>query len=94
MSKPQRKDYIRAVHCLHTLPSKSDPAWAPAARTRYDDFVAVHMNMTMSVHGSGLFLTWHRYLVWAYEQALRNECSYQGHQPVRISPEQGAACTD
>ncbi|KAK8096989.1 Tyrosinase-like protein orsC [Apiospora kogelbergensis] len=81
MSKFQRKDYIRAVHCLHTLPSKSDPAWAPAARTRYDDFVAVHMNMTMSVHGSGLFLTWHRYLVWAYEQALRNECSYKGYQP-------------
>lgn len=85
MSKFQRKDYIRAVHCLHTLPSKSDPAWAPAARTRYDDFVAVHMNMTMSVHGSGLFLTWHRYLVWAYEQALRNECSYKGYQPVRAS---------
>ncbi|KAK7911748.1 hypothetical protein PG985_014229 [Apiospora marii] len=81
MSKEKRRDYIRAVHCLHSLPSKSDPAWAPAARTRYDDFVAIHMNMTMSVHGSGLFLTWHRYLVWAYEQALRNECGYQGYQP-------------
>lgn len=82
MSKETRKDYIRTVHCLHALPSKSDPALAPAARTCYDDFVAVHMNMTMSVHGSGLFLTWHRYLVWAYEQALRNECGYQGYQPV------------
>lgn len=39
----------------------------------------------MYIHGNGLFLTWHRYFVWAYEQALRNECGYRGYQPV--SPE-------
>ena len=82
MAKVERKDYIRAVQCLQTLPSKSDPAWAPAAKSRYDDFVAVHVNQTMLIHGNGLFLTWHRYFVWAYEQALRDECGYNGYQPV------------
>ncbi|KAL1646456.1 hypothetical protein SLS61_007817 [Didymella pomorum] len=81
MSKVDRKAYIKAVQCLQTKPSKSDPTWAPAAKTRYDDFVAIHVNQTMFIHGNGLFLTWHRYFVWAYEQALRTECGYTGYQP-------------
>jgi tyrosinase len=84
MSGSERKDYIKAVQCLQKKPSKSDPAWAPAAKTRYDDFVAIHVNQTMYIHGNGLFLTWHRYFVWAYEQALRNECGYSGYQPVSL----------
>lgn len=28
------------------------------------------------------FLHWHRYYVWAYEVALRDECGYKGYQPV------------
>lgn len=82
MSKNDRKAYIKAVQCLRELPSKSDKTWAPAAKTRYDDFVAVHVNQTLYIHGNGLFLTWHRYFVWAYEKALRDECGYQGYQPV------------
>jgi hypothetical protein len=82
MSKPDRKAYIKAVQCLRALPAKSDQSWAPAAKTRFDDFVAIHVNQTMYIHGNGLFLTWHRYYVWAYEQALRNECGYKGYQPV------------
>lgn len=31
----------------------------------------------------GHFLPWHRYLVWAYEQALQQTCNYTGAQPVR-----------
>lgn len=81
MSKPDRRAYIKAVQCLRTLPAKSDKSWAAAAKTRFDDFVAIHVNQTMYIHGNGLFLTWHRYFVWAYEQALRNECGYKGYQP-------------
>jgi len=29
------------------------------------------------------FLHWHRYFIYAYETALRNECGYKGYQPVR-----------
>ncbi|KAK1531793.1 hypothetical protein CPAR01_11442 [Colletotrichum paranaense] len=80
-SSQERKDYISAVQCLLTSPSKSDPEFAPGARNRYDDFVAVHINQTTKIHGTGNFLTWHRYFVWAYEEALRNECGYKGSQP-------------
>jgi tyrosinase len=81
LSVPQRKDYIKAVQCLQKLPSKSDPTWAPGARSRYDDFLAIHIHLTTSIHSTGNFLTWHRYYVWAYEEALINECGYKGVQP-------------
>jgi hypothetical protein len=46
----ERKDYIHAVLCLQTLPSKLNSTLVPGARTRYDDFVGVHINQTMSIH--------------------------------------------
>ncbi|KAI3336666.1 Di-copper centre-containing protein [Xylariaceae sp. AK1471] len=80
-SSTERKEYIRAVKCLMAKPSIADPTFAPGARSRYDDFVAVHINQTLSIHGTGNFLTWHRYFLYAYEQALKNECAYTGYQP-------------
>ncbi|KAH7324193.1 hypothetical protein B0I35DRAFT_157459 [Stachybotrys elegans] len=77
----ERKDYIAAVKCLQRLPSKSDKNWAPGARSRFDDFLAIHINRTTTIHSTGNFLTWHRYFVWAYEEALQNECGYKGYQP-------------
>ncbi|KAL6407532.1 tyrosinase [Ilyonectria robusta] len=81
LSPSERTAYINAVTCMTTKPSKADPAFAPGARTRYDDFVAVHINQTLSIHGTGNFFTWHRYFTWAYETALRTECGYKGTQP-------------
>ncbi|KAI1426985.1 hypothetical protein F5Y12DRAFT_223882 [Xylaria sp. FL1777] len=80
-SSTEKKQYIAAVKCLQAKPSIADPTFAPGARTRYDDFVAVHINQTLSIHGTGNFLTWHRYFTWSYETALRNECGYTGYQP-------------
>ncbi|KAI9036121.1 tyrosinase family protein [Aspergillus affinis] len=81
LSKHERRKYIEAVQCLISKPSQSDPDFAPGARTRFDDFVAVHINQTMYIHMTGNFLTWHRYFTWAYERALREECGYKGSQP-------------
>ncbi|RGP71029.1 tyrosinase [Fusarium sporotrichioides] len=81
LSKKERKAYIDAVLCLREKPSKADPSFAPGARTRYDDFVAVHINQTSSIHATGNFFTWHRYFVYAYEKALRDECGFKGTQP-------------
>ncbi|KAH7199412.1 hypothetical protein ACKRZS_001972 [Fusarium odoratissimum] len=81
LSKKERKAYINAVLCLRKKPSKADPSFAPGARTRYDDFVAVHINQTRTIHATGNFFTWHRYYTWAYEKALRDECGYKGTQP-------------
>ncbi|KAI1360539.1 Di-copper centre-containing protein [Xylaria arbuscula] len=81
LSSNEKKAYIKAVKCLQAKPSIADPSFAPGARTRYDDFVAVHINQTLSIHGTGNFLTWHRYFTYAYETALRDECGYTGSQP-------------
>lgn len=81
MTKRERKAYISAVQCMFSSPSQSDRTLVPGARTRYDDFVAQHINQTTSIHGTGNFLSWHRYFVWGYEKALREECGYKGYQP-------------
>ncbi|KAL7939945.1 hypothetical protein V8C42DRAFT_111070, partial [Trichoderma barbatum] len=81
LTSAEKTAYITAVKCLMNKPSTADPSFAPGARTRYDDFVAIHINQTLSIHGTGNFLTWHRYYTWAYENALRQECGYEGSQP-------------
>ncbi|ORX97795.1 hypothetical protein BCR34DRAFT_159763 [Clohesyomyces aquaticus] len=81
LSAAERKSYISAVKCLSNKSPKTPSAVAPGVKNRYDDFVATHINQTLSIHGTGNFLVWHRYFTWAYEQALRNECGYQGYQP-------------
>ncbi|KAF8463421.1 hypothetical protein BDZ91DRAFT_682722 [Kalaharituber pfeilii] len=88
LSKQEKKSYIDAVKCLQRLPSKSDSLLIPGARTRYDDFHAVHITHshgliegTGGIHLVGHFLPWHRYFMIAYEKALREECGYKGAQP-------------
>jgi tyrosinase len=81
MSSNERKAYIKAVKCMLSSPSKSDPIKVPGAKNRYDDFVAQHINQTLTIHGTGNFLSWHRYFVYGYEKALREECGYKGYQP-------------
>lgn len=81
LSKPERREWIDAVLCLMEKPSKLDSTQFPGALNRYDDFVVVHMNQTLSIHGTGNFLVWHRYYVWAFEKALQDECGFKGTQP-------------
>ncbi|PNS17318.1 Tyrosinase [Sphaceloma murrayae] len=80
LAKFEKLSYIAAVRCLQSLPSRMSDT-VPGARTRYDDFVATHMQQTLSIHNNGIFLAWHRYYTYAYEQALVNECGYRGTQP-------------
>lgn len=77
----ERKSYIAAVQCLIASPSKLSSTQFPGAHNRYEDFVVVHMQQTLSIHGTGNFLSWHRYFTWSYEQALITECGYNGTQP-------------
>ncbi|KAK8091883.1 hypothetical protein PG997_002244 [Apiospora hydei] len=81
LSDVEKTDYIDAVRCLMTKPSITPPELVPGARTRYDDFVATHMNLTRTIHMTGNFLSWHRYFVFTWETALRDECGYKGYQP-------------
>ncbi|KAK4156065.1 hypothetical protein C8A00DRAFT_31115 [Chaetomidium leptoderma] len=81
LTKGQRKSYIAAVQCLRTKPSLLDPVTVPGSKSLFDDFVAIHLMQTMNIHLSGIFLTWHRYYTWVYEEKLRTECGYTGTVP-------------
>ncbi|KAF2993820.1 hypothetical protein E8E13_001813 [Curvularia kusanoi] len=80
-SEKEKKAYIGAVKCMAKLPSKTPKEICPGCKNRYDDFVATHIQQSFTIHGTGNFLTWHRYFTWAYEQTLRNECGFKGNQP-------------
>ena len=81
LSNTEKVAYSSAVKCLQSTPSKSE-SFCPGCKSRYDDFVAVHINQTLTIHGTANFLSWHRYFTWSFETALRNECGYQGWQPA------------
>lgn len=80
-STTQKKAYINAVLCLQHKPSRTPSDLVPGAKTRYDDFVATHINQTLNIHYTGTFLAWHRYFTWEFEQTLINECGYTGTLP-------------
>jgi len=80
LSKRERQDYIDAVYCLQKKAPISK-ATIPGSQSRYDDFAGTHILQTPFVHFDGLFLHFHRYFVWLYEKALREECGYSGYQP-------------
>jgi tyrosinase len=78
----QREEYVAAVQCLMKLPPKSDKTRFPGAMNRFDDFVAYHMTHAAQLHDTLHLFHAHRYYIWAYEKALRDECGYKGYQPV------------
>jgi hypothetical protein len=77
----QRFDYTNAALYLKEHASNTPSTLAPVAKSRYDDWVATHMNQTEHIHYTGNFLVWHHYFTWIYEHALRTECGYDGFQP-------------
>lgn len=52
MSEEDRKDYVDAVYCLHSLPSLFTEEEAPGSRNLFDTFSAVHINLTQTIHGN------------------------------------------
>ncbi|KAJ7128802.1 tyrosinase [Mycena crocata] len=78
LTNEQKSDYISAVKCLQTLPAKG---LIEAAKTRFDDFHALHINLTDEIHLVGQFLPWHRRFLSVFEETLRSECGFKGALP-------------
>lgn len=49
-TRKEKKAYINSVLCLQDLPSQTPNELAPGTRSRYDDFVATHINQTLIIH--------------------------------------------
>ncbi|KAK8241318.1 hypothetical protein IWZ00DRAFT_492292 [Phyllosticta capitalensis] len=78
LNMTERKSYISAVKCLQAKQPITRNLFE-GVRSRYDDFVAAHINETDYVHF--VMFRWHRYYVSQYETALRDECGWEGGQP-------------
>ncbi|KAK3319501.1 tyrosinase-like protein [Cercophora scortea] len=94
LSKTERLAYVNAVKCLQSLPPRTPASVAPGAKSRFDDFTVTHIQQTLSIHYSGIFQPWHRWFVYQYEKALRDECGYMGYQPYWDWPKYAAAPQD
>lgn len=82
LTSAEKTSYIAAVQCLMSNNASVTPrAAAPGVRNRFDDFGALHVNKTATIHWTAVFLAWHRHYTWLYERALRDECGYAGSQP-------------
>ncbi|KAK0617754.1 hypothetical protein B0T14DRAFT_605751 [Immersiella caudata] len=81
LSIEEREEYVAAVTCLMKLPAQAPKDRFPGAVSRFDDFVAYHMTHAMELHNNYNLFPAHKHFIWAFEQALRNECGYKGYQP-------------
>lgn len=81
MDPADRTGFISAVQCLLSRPSAGDGTNYPGSQSRYEDLVALHQQLTSSIHMVGQFLPWHRYFLSIYESLLRDECGLTGPMP-------------
>ncbi|KAH6653792.1 hypothetical protein BKA67DRAFT_260784 [Truncatella angustata] len=72
-SAGRRLSFVTACQCLL---NRAPSGRFSQSRNRYEDFVALHQNVMTQVHNNALFLIWHRYFLWTFEQVLRTECGY------------------
>ncbi|KAI8633915.1 hypothetical protein F5Y19DRAFT_489347 [Xylariaceae sp. FL1651] len=80
LSNPERLGFIHAVKCLQKKPGKTSSSYA-GVKSRYDDFLALHISQTDYIHWVGQFLPWHRFYLWLFEKELRSTCGYPGTVP-------------
>ena len=85
MSNEDRKSFTDAVTCLHHTPpqrmTEAQKVDYPGVFTRYDEYVATHINYTTQIHMTADFLAWHRFFTHSFEQDLKNLCGYTGVMP-------------
>ncbi|KAG9199163.1 hypothetical protein G6514_008992 [Epicoccum nigrum] len=78
VSTADRQNFVDSLKCLM---KKAPSGQFSASKSRYEDFTALHQTLTPRVHNSAKFLLWHRYLLWTWEQELRETCGLTGTLP-------------
>lgn len=85
LDKATRKSFTDAVLCLQKMKpqrmSQQEAASYPGIKSRYDEYVATHINYTMNIHDTADFLAWHRGFAHFFEQDLKTSCGYTGTLP-------------
>jgi tyrosinase len=73
-----RLAFIAAIKCMMGKPPSGN---FPPATSRYEDFARLHQLYMPNVHGNPKFLIWHRYYLWTFQMALRDECGFTAPLP-------------
>jgi tyrosinase len=91
MSNEMRKQFTDSITCLKNMPPKASAeeltsyAGASGANhgilSRYDEYVATHIENTFKIHATADFLAWHRHFIFEFESDLKNSCGYTGTLP-------------
>ncbi|TKA30059.1 hypothetical protein B0A50_02778 [Salinomyces thailandicus] len=85
LDEATRKSFTDAVTCLSTMEpthmKAEEASDYPGVKSRFDEFVATHINYTMNIHDTADFLAWHRTFIHFWEQDLKNLCGYTGNLP-------------
>jgi hypothetical protein len=91
MSNEMRKQFTDSVTCLKNMPPKASAedltSYAGASganhgiKSRYDEYVATHIENTFKIHNTADFLAWHRHFIFEFESDLKNSCGYTGTLP-------------
>lgn len=77
-SDSDRQAYVNSIKCLQSRPPSGQ---FQQSRSRYEDLVSLHQNLTPNVHGNAKFLIWHRYYLWMFEDIMRSECGFDRALP-------------
>lgn len=77
-STSDRQAFVNGIKCLL---NRQPSGQFRGAQNRYEDLVALHASLTPRVHGNAIFLLWHRYYLWTFEDILRQECGFNGNIP-------------
>ncbi|OIW34170.1 Di-copper centre-containing protein [Coniochaeta ligniaria NRRL 30616] len=80
LSSKEKLSFIAAIKCMQAKPAKTTFKF-PGSVSRYDDYQALHISQTDYIHFDGLFLPWHRYMLYLFEGELRSTCGYSGTIP-------------
>lgn len=85
MPQAARISFTDAVTCLQNLPPQvmtaEEAPLYPGVKSRYDEYLATHINYTLVIHFTADFLAWHRFFIHSFEQDLKNHCGYTGYLP-------------
>ncbi|KAH7037658.1 uncharacterized protein B0I36DRAFT_69380 [Microdochium trichocladiopsis] len=76
LTTDEKLAFISAVKCVQSLPSRFAPGEIPASENLFDDFTAVHIDLSLSIHLSGTFLSWHREYLRLLETVMHEQCGY------------------
>lgn len=91
-SKPALTPASVATGAKSRAGCRSDPLFQVLANVlQFDDFIVTHIQQTVTIHYTGNFLGWHRWFLYTYEQALRNECGYTDYSPYWDWPKYASA---